>query len=90
MDHRALAAGRRGRGPYRPGALRPGQTPEAADPKPAAPRAPNPSPLHPTNSAILRAFHRVDLSELAQIMTSRFGIFLVAWLLTMTGVHTFF
>lgn len=57
-----------------------------------------PVSLDPTASArpigaiswILHAYHRVDLAELPSALRSKFGIFLLAWLLTMTGVQTFF
>ncbi len=41
-------------------------------------------------SWILHAFHRPRLRDLTGALRSRFGIFLLTWLLTMTGVQTFF
>jgi MFS family permease len=57
-----------------------------------------PVSLHPTTSArpigaiswMLHAFQRVNLSDLPSTLTGRFGVFLIAWLLTMTGIQTFF
>jgi MFS family permease len=38
----------------------------------------------------LHAFHRPRLHDLTGALQSRFGVFLLTWLLTMTGVQTFF
>jgi hypothetical protein len=41
-------------------------------------------------SWILHAFHRPALRDLTGALRSRFAVFLLTWLLTMTGVQTFF